>query len=577
MIRHFAKYYKNHLPLFYLDFICAFLMAGLDLIFPTIVRKTIDEILPSKNLRLLIWTGVGMLVLYILRAVLQYIVDYWGHVLGVRIEYDMRQDLFNHINKLSFSYFDNTKTGHIMSRIVNDLNEISELAHHGPEDLFVITVTLLGSFIILLVSYWPLALIIFSIVPVMLVFAVSKNKKMQSVFRETRLKIADINAQVEDSISGIRVVKSFTNEWYEEKKFEKGNMNFKKSREDTYKVMGEFYSGINFFSNLINVVVIIFGGIFIYYGRITSGMLVGFLLYVTMFLEPIKKFTTLIENYQKGMSGFARFIETLEIEPDIKDDPKAVNIEQVDGEIIFDDVTFSYNNKENVLENINLSIKSGEAIAFVGPSGGGKTTLCSLIPRFYEVDKGSVRVGGMDIKMITQRSLRENIGIVQQDIFLFSGTIKENIAYGNIGASDEEIIEAAKKANAHEFIIALENGYDTYIGERGSRLSGGQKQRISIARVFLKNPPILILDEATSALDSETEEMIQKSLFDLSKDRTTLIIAHRLVTIRNADRIVVLTDEGIAEIGTHKELLDNNGIYTRLYRAQFGGFMTHIA
>ena len=577
MIRHFAKYYKNHLTLFYLDFICAFLMAGLDLIFPTIVRKTIDEILPSKNLRLLIWTGVGMLVLYILRAVLQYIVDYWGHVLGVRIEYEMRQDLFNHINKLSFSYFDNTKTGHIMSRIVNDLNEISELAHHGPEDLFVITVTLLGSFIILLVSYWPLALIIFSIVPVMLVFAVSKNKKMQSVFRETRLKIADINAQVEDSISGIRVVKSFTNEWYEEKKFEKGNMNFKKSREDTYKVMGEFYSGINFFSNLINVVVIIFGGIFIYYGRITPGMLVGFLLYVTMFLEPIKKFTTLIENYQKGMSGFARFIETLEIEPDIKDDPKAVNIEQVDGEIIFDDVTFSYNNKENVLENINLSIKSGEAIAFVGPSGGGKTTLCSLIPRFYEVDKGSVRVGGMDIKMITQRSLRENIGIVQQDIFLFSGTIKENIAYGNIGASDEEIIEAAKKANAHEFIIALENGYDTYIGERGSRLSGGQKQRISIARVFLKNPPILILDEATSALDSETEEMIQKSLFDLSKDRTTLIIAHRLVTIRNADRIVVLTDEGIAEIGTHKELLDNNGIYTRLYRAQFGGFMTHIA
>ena len=464
-----------------------------------------------------------------------------------------------------------------MSRIVNDLNEISELAHHGPEDLFVIAVTLLGSFIILLISYWPLALIIFSIVPIMLIFAVSKNKKMRSVFRETRLKIADINAQVEDSISGIRVVKSFTNEWYEEKKFEKGNMNFKKSREDTYKVMGEFYSGINFFSNLINVAVIIFGGIFIYYGRITPGMLVGFLLYVTMFLEPIKKFTTLIENYQKGMSGFARFIETLEIEPDIKDDPKSVNIDQVNGEVIFDDVTFSYNNKENVLENINLSIKPGEVIAFVGPSGGGKTTLCSLIPRFYEVDKGSVKVDGMDIKMITQRSLRKNIGIVQQDIFLFSGTIKENIAYGNIGASDEEVIEAAKKANAHEFIVALENGYDTYIGERGSKLSGGQKQRISIARVFLKNPPILILDEATSALDSETEEMIQRSLFDLSKDRTTLVIAHRLVTIRNADRIVVLTDEGIAEIGTHEKLLDNNGIYTRLYRAQFGGFITHIA
>ena len=577
MVKHFVKYYKNHLPLFYLDFICAFLMAGLDLIFPTIVRKTIDEILPSKNFKLLMWVGVGLLVLYILRAVFQYIVDYWGHVLGVRIEFDMRQDLFNHINKLSFSYFDNTKTGHIMSRIVNDLNEISELAHHGPEDLFIIAVTLLGSFIILLISYWPLALIIFSIVPVMLVFAVLKNKRMQSVFRETRLKIADINAQVEDSVSGIRVVKSFTNEWYEEKKFERGNTNFKESREDTYKVMGEFYSGINFFSNLINVAVIVFGGIFIYYDRMTPGMLVGFLLYVTMFLEPIKKFSTLIENYQKGMSGFARFIETLEIEPDIKDDPKAVNIGKIGGEIIFDNVTFSYNNKENVLENINLSIKPGEIIAFVGPSGGGKTTLCSLIPRFYEVDKGSVRVDGMDIKMITQRSLRENIGIVQQDVFLFSGTVRENIAYGSINASDEEVIEAAKKANAHEFIMALENGYDTYIGERGSRLSGGQKQRISIARVFLKNPPILILDEATSALDSETEKMIQESLLDLAKDRTTLIIAHRLVTIRNADRIVVLTDEGIAEIGTHKELLDNDGIYTRLYKAQFGGFMHHIA
>lgn len=573
MIKRFAKYYRNHLPLFYLDFSCAFLMAGLDLVFPNIVRKMIDEIVPSRNLSIIIWTGVGLLILYVARAALQYIVDYWGHVLGTRIEYDMRKDLFNHIHKLSFSYFDNTKTGHIMSRIVNDLNEISELAHHGPEDLFIATVTLLGSFIILLSLHWPLALITFSIVPIMLGFAIFKNKRMQFAFREMRMKIADVNAQVEDSVSGARVVKSFTNEWYEEQKFEKGNMNFRKSREGAFKVMAGFFSGVTFFSNLINLVVIVFGGIFVYYGQMTSGTLVGFLLYVSMFLQPIRKLTTLMENYQNGMSGFARFVETLNLDPDIKDDPKAVDIDRVHGEVIFDNVTFSYNNKENVLDSISLSIKPGETIAFVGPSGGGKTTLCSLIPRFYEVDKGSVKVDGIDIKTITQRSLRENIGIVQQDVFLFSGTVRDNIAYGQIGATDEQIIDAAKKANAHEFIMALENGYDTYIGERGVKLSGGQKQRLSIARIFLKNPPILILDEATSALDNETEKVIQEALFDLAENRTTLIIAHRLATIRNADRIVVLTDEGIAEEGTHKELLEKDAIYANLYKTQFDGFM----
>lgn len=573
MIKRFAKYYRNHLPLFYLDFSCAFFMAGLDLVFPNIVRKMIDEIVPSRNLSLIIWTGVGLLILYVARAALQYIVDYWGHVLGTRIEYDMRKDLFNHIHKLSFSYFDNTKTGHIMSRIVNDLNEISELAHHGPEDLFIATVTLLGSFIILLSLHWPLALITFSIVPIMLGFAIFKNKRMQFAFREMRMKIADVNAQVEDSVSGARVVKSFTNEWYEEQKFEKGNMNFRKSREGAFKVMAGFFSGVTFFSNLINLVVIVFGGMFVYYGQMTSGTLVGFLLYVSMFLQPIRKLTTLMENYQNGMSGFARFVETLNLDPDIKDDPKAVDINRVHGEVIFDNVTFSYNNKENVLDSISLSIKPGETIAFVGPSGGGKTTLCSLIPRFYEVDKGSVKVDGIDIKTITQRSLRENIGIVQQDVFLFSGTVRDNIAYGQIGATDEQIIDAAKKANAHEFIMALENGYDTYIGERGVKLSGGQKQRLSIARIFLKNPPILILDEATSALDNETEKVIQEALFDLAENRTTLIIAHRLATIRNADRIVVLTDEGIAEEGTHKELLEKDAIYANLYKTQFDGLM----
>lgn len=573
MIKRFAKYYRNHLPLFYLDFACAFLMAGLDLVFPNVVRKMIDDIIPAKNLSLIIWAGVGLLILYVVRAALQYIVDYWGHVMGTRIEYDMRKDLFNHIHKLSFSYFDNTKTGHIMSRIVNDLNEISELAHHGPEDLFIATVTLLGSFIILLNLHWPLALITFSVVPMMLGFAIFKNKRMQFAFREMRLKIADVNAQVEDSVSGARVVKSFTNEWYEEEKFEKGNMNFRKSREGAFKVMAGFFSGVTFFSNLINLVVIVFGGIFVYYEQMTPGTLVGFLLYVSMFLQPIRRLTTLIENYQNGMSGFARFAETLNLEPDIKDDPKAVDIDRVNGEIIFDNVTFSYNNKENVLDSISLSIKPGETIAFVGPSGGGKTTLCSLIPRFYEVDKGSVKVDGIDIKTITQRSLRENIGIVQQDVFLFSGTVRDNIAYGQIGATDEQVIDAAKKANAHEFIMALENGYDTYIGERGVKLSGGQKQRLSIARIFLKNPPILILDEATSALDNETEKVIQESLFDLAENRTTLVIAHRLATIRNADRIVVLTDEGIAEEGTHKNLLEKDAIYANLYKTQFDGFM----
>jgi len=573
MIKRFAKYYRNHLPLFYLDFACAFLMAGLDLVFPNVVRKMIDDIIPAKNLSLIIWAGVGLLILYVVRAALQYIVDYWGHVMGTRIEYDMRKDLFNHIHKLSFSYFDNTKTGHIMSRIVNDLNEISELAHHGPEDLFIATVTLLGSFIILLNLHWPLALITFSVVPMMLGFAIFKNKRMQFAFREMRLKIADVNAQVEDSVSGARVVKSFTNEWYEEQKFEKGNMNFRKSREGAFKVMAGFFSGVTFFSNLINLVVIVFGGIFVYYDQMTLGTLVGFLLYVSMFLQPIRRLTTLIENYQNGMSGFARFAETLNLEPDIKDDPKAVDIDRVNGEIIFDNVTFSYNNKENVLDSISLSIKPGETIAFVGPSGGGKTTLCSLIPRFYEVDKGSVKVDGIDIKTITQRSLRENIGIVQQDVFLFSGTVRDNIAYGQIGATDEQVIDAAKKANAHEFIMALENGYDTYIGERGVKLSGGQKQRLSIARIFLKNPPILILDEATSALDNETEKVIQESLFDLAENRTTLVIAHRLATIRNADRIVVLTDEGIAEEGTHKNLLEKDAIYANLYKTQFDGFM----
>ncbi|SNS04359.1 ATP-binding cassette, subfamily B [Anaerovirgula multivorans] len=577
MLQKFVRYYKSHLPLFTLDFTCAFIMAIMDLVFPYVVVRMIDDVFDTRNLQTILWVGAGMLLLYILRSILQYIVDYWGHVLGVRMEYQMRKDLFQHLHKLSFNYYDNTKTGQVMSRLVNDLNEISELAHHGPEDLFIAFVTLSGSFIIMLSMHWQLTLITFSLIPIVLIFTIMKNRRMQDAFRNMRVKLGDINAQVEDSISGVRVVKSFTNEVYEEEKFETGNEDFKKSKESAFKVMAEFFSGVTFFSNFIHLLVLIVGGYFIYQGNMKTGELMGFLLYVSMFLQPLRKLTILVENYQKGMAGFHRFLETLELQPEILDEPDAEDIPTVDGRITFQDVTFSYNNKENVLKNISFAIEPGETVAIVGPSGGGKTTLCNLIPRFYEIEKGAINIDGRSIRSFTQKSLRQNIGIVQQDVFLFSGTVKENITYGKIDATDEEIIAAARRANAHEFITNLEKGYDTYIGERGVKLSGGQKQRLSIARIFLKNPPILILDEATSALDNETEKVIQESLQQLSENRTTLIIAHRLATIKNADRIMVLTDEGIVEEGNHEDLLKKNGIYKRLYKAQFTGLAPDVA
>ncbi len=577
MLKNFVKYYRPHLPLFALDFSCAFVMASLDLVFPAAVQWIIDRILPQRDLRVLMWICAGLLVLYLLRALLQYIVDYWGHVLGVRMEYDMRQDLFDHIQKLSFRYFDKTKTGHIMSRLVNDLNEISELAHHGPEDLFIATVTLIGAFIIMMMLNWQLTLLVFLLIPVMIWFAVSKNKKMQSTFRNVRLKVADINARVEDSISGVRVVKSFTNERYEMEKFQQENLNFRQSKQRSYKVMAEFFSGVNLFANLISLVVVFCGGYFVYRGQITLGTLVGFLLYVTMFLQPIRRFSVLVETYQRGMAGFHRFVETLELKPEIVDKKEARPAGRLKGEIVFDQVTFSYDRDKNILKKISLRIAPGETVALVGPSGAGKTTLCNLIPRFYDIQSGSIRIDGVDIRDLQQRSLRQNIGIVQQDVFLFTGTIRENIAYGRLDTTDEEIVDAAIKANAHQFITELEKGYDTYTGERGVMLSGGQRQRIAIARIFLKNPPILILDEATSALDSETEAMIQEALFALSRDRSTLVIAHRLATVRRADRILVLTDDGIVEEGTHDELLEKEGYYARLYRAQFDGFIPDTA
>ena len=577
MLKRFVKYYRPHLPLFILDFSCAFAIAGLDLVFPVAVQWIIDQIFPQHDLALLARICAGLLGLYLLRALLQYIVDYWGHVLGVRMEYDMRQDLFDHIQKLSFRYFDKTKTGHIMSRLVNDLNEISELAHHGPEDLFIATVTLTGAFIIMMMLNWKLALLVFLPIPAMIWFAVSKNKEMQTTFRNVRLKVADINARVEDSISGVRVVKAFTNERYEKEKFERDNLNFRRSKQKSFRVMAQFFSGINLFSNLISLIVLFFFFYFIYRGELTLGVLVGFLLYVNMFLQPIRRISVLVETYQRGMAGFHRFVETLQIEPEIVDHKEARPAGRLKGEIVFDNVTFSYNRDKNILEDISLRIAPGETVALVGPSGAGKTTLCNLIPRFYDLQKGSIKIDGTDIRDFTQRSLRQNIGIVQQDVFLFTGTIRENIAYGKIETTDEEIVAAAKQANAHDFIMELEKGYDTYTGERGVMLSGGQRQRIAIARIFLKNPPILILDEATSALDSETEAMIQEALSELSQDRSTLVIAHRLATVRRAHRIIVLTDDGIVEEGTHAQLLKKNGYYARLYRAQFDGFIPDIA
>lgn len=571
MLRKFATFYRKYRWLFALDFGCAFLMSGLNLVFPLVVKYILDAVVPSGDLIWLVYTCLGLLALYLVHFVLDYIVTYWGHVLGIRIEYDMRKDLFEHIHKLSFTYFDNTRTGHLLSRLVNDLNEIAELAHHGPEDFFIATITLTGSFAILFTMNWKLACLMLVLVPAMLWFAIIRNRDMQLAFRDLRVKIADINAQAEDSISGVRVVKAFANEEYEQQKFDIGNSEFLLSRQQAYGVMARFYPGVHLFANMFQLIVLFGGGFFLARGELSIGELVSFFLYVAIFLQPIRQITTLVEQYQKGMAGFSRFVEIMEICPDIQDEPNAVHVGKLKGDIVFSKVTFSYNQQKNVLRDLDLEIIPGETVALVGPSGGGKTTLCSLIPRFYEVDQGQILIDGKDIRRMTQRSLRENIGIVQQDVFLFSESVRNNIAYGRVGASEEEIIEAAKKANAHEFIMELEKGYDTLIGERGIKLSGGQKQRLAIARVFLKDPAILILDEATSALDNETEQIIQDALASLAKDRTTLIIAHRLATLRFADRIIVLTDAGIAETGTQEELLRRDGVYARLYAAQFEG------
>ncbi|MGB6370735.1 MAG: ABC transporter ATP-binding protein [Atribacterota bacterium] len=573
MLKKFISYYKPYWKLFALDMSCAFLIASIDLAFPWITRQFINDIIPNGKLRIFYILIIALLILAVVRAVLNYIIDYWGHIVGTRMERDMRRDLFEHLQTLSFDYFDNIKTGHIMSRIVNDLREISELAHHGPEDLFISLVMLIGSFIILTIIEWRLTLIIYSFLPLLIWYATLKRKKMTSAFRSVRKRIANVNAQLENSISGIRIAKSFTNEEYEIEKFNEGNREFNSSREFAYKVMAEFFAGIFFLSNILNIITLSVGGFFVYRGYINTGDLVAYLLYINFFLQPIRKLTNFTQQFQDGMTGFERFVEIMKVKPSIVDKEDAVTLKEIKGKIEFKNVAFKYSEKKFVLSNINLAIMPGETIALVGPSGGGKTTLCQLIPRFYEVNDGEILVDGINIKDIKIKSLREKIGLIQQDIFLFTGTIKGNILYGKPNSEDAEVVEAAKNANIHDFIMSLPEGYDSYIGEKGIKLSGGQKQRISLARAFLKNPAILILDEATSALDSEAEIIIQQALEKLTVGRTVLVIAHRLSTVKNANEIVVLTDEGIKEKGNHDELIAKDGLYTKLYNAQFRGFI----
>ncbi|WP_071063901.1 ABC transporter ATP-binding protein [Andreesenia angusta] len=570
MVRRFAKYYKPHKKLFFIDMFCAVMMAGIDLVYPVAARRVINEYIPNKQIDSILMMAGVLVGLFLVRFICSYIVDSWGHIVGVRMESDMREEVFSHIQKLSVDFYDNNKTGHIMSRIVNDLKDITELAHHGPEDLIISVVMLLGSFGILMSIEWRLTLILFLFIPIMAIFGIRKRRRMSQAFRAQRKEIANINSGLENSISGVRVTKSFTGEDYELERFKENNGVFKSTREGAYKVMAEFTSGILLFSNTLDVIVISLGGYFAYKGIINTGDLIAYMLYIAYFLQPIKKLGLFMQHYQDGMSGFERFTELMDIEPSIVDRENAVEVESVSGEIEFRDVSFRYSEgKSDVLESISFRVESGKTMALVGPSGGGKSTICQLIMRFYDVDSGAILLDGRDIRDIKLKSLREKIGFVHQDVFLFTGTVKENIIYGKRDAKFEEIVEAAKNANIHEFIMTLPDGYDTNIGEKGVKLSGGQKQRISIARVFLKDPSILILDEATSALDNENEVIIQESLEKLSRGRTTIVIAHRLSTIKSADEIIVLTESGIAESGTHKELLERDGAYSRLYKSQF--------
>lgn len=568
-LKKMMGYYKPYLKIFWADMFFATLSAAVALTIPLVVRyvtstliyKSADEII-----RQITYIGIGLAALLAIDCYSRFFIGNYGHVMGAKMEYDMRAELFGHMQKLSFSFYDDAKVGQLMSRITSDLFDITELLHHGPENIILSVLKIAGAFVILVnINGW-LALAAFAVLPFMFAFAFLLNKKMRRAFRNNRIKIADINAQIEDNLSGIRVVKSFANEDIENEKFRVGNDGFLAAKKNSYHYMGSFQAGVGVFTTLIQVSVILVGTVLIAYGRVDMTDLVTFLLYIGVFTDPIRTLVDFTEQFQNGYTGFERFQEIMNIRPDIEDAPDATPIGTVKGEIEFDNVSFQYkDNQENVLNHINLKVPAGAYMALVGSSGAGKTTLCSLIPRFYDVTGGRIMIDGRDIRSVTLKSLRDHIGMVQQDVYLFAGTIFENIQYGKPGATREEVIEAAKNANAHEFIMAFPDGYDTDIGQRGIKLSGGQKQRLSIARVFLKNPPILIFDEATSALDNESEKVVQDSLEKLAKNRTTFVIAHRLTTIQNAEKILVLTEDGIAESGTHEELLAQGGLYEKLY------------
>ena len=563
MLKKFVSYYKPYKKLFFLDLFVAIISALCDLFYPMITREIANNSIPNREIRAIgIFAGV-LLVIYLIKMLCAYFMQYWGHLVGVGMQADMRRDIYKHLQNLPIRYFDNNQTGSIMSRIVNDLQDISELAHHGPEDLFISFFMIIGAFAMLIRINIQLTLIIFCLLPLILLYSMFQRKRLLAVFMKTREKTGDINARLQNSISGIRVSKAFVINENERERFEKDNQKFVEAKSKSYKIMAEYTAGVGFLTDLLDYVVLIFGGLFTYWGKIGIGDFLAYLLYIKIFTQPIKRLIAFVEQFQNGMSGFKRFMELIGEEEE-GDKIDAIDMGKVEGEIDLQNVSFDHEDK-SVLKNISLKISKGKMLALVGPSGGGKTTLCNLIPRFYNIKSGDIKIDGKSIYDVKLESLRKNIGIVQQDVFLFTGTIKENILVGNSEATDEEVMIAAKKANIHDLIMEMPEGYNTFVGERGVKLSGGQKQRIAIARIFLKNPPILILDEATSALDNITERLIQNSLEELCKGRTTIVVAHRLSTIQNADEIIVLTDNGIEERGTHQELLENKGFYHKLY------------
>ena len=568
MLKRFLSYYKPHKKLFILDMLASFMVSIIGIVYPVMTRRMLNDLIPNKKFQLLVIFSISLVVIYFIRMLLRYFIQYQGHMMGVKMQAQMRREMFNHLEKLPYSFYDSHETGKIMSRMTNDLMDISELAHHGPENIIITSITIITSFIYLGTIHLGLTLTIFVCIPFLFMVCLLLRDKQHKAFMKSRVSTAQINAALENSISGIRVTKAFTNSKKEVEKFEKGNVAFVEARREAYKAMGQFHSSTAFITDIFNVIVLIAGGLFLYDGQINFADYSAFIVSVSLFLTPVNTLITFMEQFINGVTGFERFVEIMDTEIE-SDNKGATDIENVQGNIRFEDVSYSYEKDNEVLNHLSLNIKQGQTYALVGPSGGGKTTICHLIPHFYDIEEGKIFIDDHEIHDITMESLRKNIGIVQQDIYLFNASIKDNILYGKLDASDEEVIEAAKRANIHDYIMSLENGYETQIGERGVRLSGGQKQRLSIARVFLKNPPILILDEATSALDNTTEILIQQALDELCKGRTTLVVAHRLSTIKNADEIAVISKGEIIEQGTHDKLMEKNGVYASLYQLQF--------